>query len=380
MAGRVLFHVQHLLGIGHVKRAAAIARAMAAADLEVTVALGGPEVPGITFGDARCLRLPAVSAADDSFRRLVDADGREIDEPWKARRRDCLLDAFDSVRPDVLLFELFPFGRRQFRFEIMPLLEAARAAPRPVVVASSVRDVLVRKPKPERNREMVETARAWFDVVLVHGDPDVVPLDATFPEAAAIADLIRYTGYVVDDSGRHEGSAAGAGEVIVSIGGGSVGEPLFRAALAARPRTRLAGAVWRFLAGPNLPEPAFAEMRAGAPTGVIVERARPDFPALLANGAVSISQGGYNTIMDILMARARAVVVPFAAGGESEQDFRARLLAERGLITMLEANRLSPGTLAEAVDRTADRRPSGIEGIDFGGAEKSARLVAGWVR
>ena len=42
---RVLLYVQHLLGIGHLKRAMTLARALAAEGLEVTVASGGFEVP-----------------------------------------------------------------------------------------------------------------------------------------------------------------------------------------------------------------------------------------------------------------------------------------------------------------------------------------------
>ena len=41
MTRRVLFHVQHLLGIGHLRRAAALAKACAGHGLEVTVASGG---------------------------------------------------------------------------------------------------------------------------------------------------------------------------------------------------------------------------------------------------------------------------------------------------------------------------------------------------
>ncbi|MCH8110355.1 MAG: glycosyl transferase, partial [Proteobacteria bacterium] len=42
---RVFFYVQHLLGIGHLRRAATITRAMAARGLDVTVASGGSEIP-----------------------------------------------------------------------------------------------------------------------------------------------------------------------------------------------------------------------------------------------------------------------------------------------------------------------------------------------
>ena len=249
MSGRILFHVQHLLGIGHVKRAAVIARTAADAGLEVTVALGGPPVPGVDFGAARIAALPAAFAADADFKRLVDADGKAIDDAWRAKRREALLGLFARVRPDVLLFELFPFGRRQFRFEILPLLETAAGT----AVACSVRDILVAKPKPERNREVAETVRRWFHRVLVHGDPAVVPFEATFPEAAAITERIVYTGYVVDEPPLQAESAAGRDEVLISAGGGSVGADLYRTALAAKPLSRLRDRTWRLLVGRTWP-------------------------------------------------------------------------------------------------------------------------------
>ena len=375
MTGGVLFYVQHLLGIGHVKRAAAIVRAMTAAGQPVTVVLGGPDVPGISFGAAEVLRLPAATAADESFGRLVDETGRDIDDAWRATRRERLLGIFTSRRPDVLLIELFPFGRRQFRFELLPLLEAAHARrPRPLI-ASSVRDILVRKPRAERNREMVETARKWFDLVLVHGDPGLIPLEASLPEAASIADLIRYTGYVVDKQREAASDGAGNGEVIVSAGGGAVGAPLLHAALTARDRCRAARLPWRLITGPNMPEAEYRKLSVTAPTGVFVERMRPDLPRMLAGCALSISQGGYNTVMDILRSRARAIIVPFAAGNESEQTLRAQLLQQKNLIWMVEAAELSPDRLGRAVDDALAGRPAEVSGINLSGAEGTARIL-----
>ena len=47
-------------------------------------------------------------------------------------------------RADVLLVELFPFGRRKFADELIPLLEDARRPPRALVL-SSVRDILANR-------------------------------------------------------------------------------------------------------------------------------------------------------------------------------------------------------------------------------------------
>ena len=87
----VLFYVQHLLGIGHLRRAALIARALADAGISVTLATGGMPVPGLATGGGRVVQLPALRSRDESFSALVDANGQEVDEDWKAARRDRLL-------------------------------------------------------------------------------------------------------------------------------------------------------------------------------------------------------------------------------------------------------------------------------------------------
>ena len=122
-----------------------------------------------------------------------------------------------------------------------------------------------------------------FDRVLVHGDAGVLGFERTFPLAARIAAKLHYTGYVVDAPAA--GSKAGTDEVIVSAGGGAVGEALLEAALRAKPLTTLRDRTWRVLAGDNLPEAAYRKLGAlaAAEGGVALERGRTDFTALLAN-------------------------------------------------------------------------------------------------
>jgi predicted glycosyltransferase len=353
---------------------------MVDAGLEVTVVLGGRPVAIADYGDANLLYLPSAIAKDETFRILLDENDTPIDDAWKEERKRQLFAAFEKINPDVMLFELFPFGRRQFRFELVPLLDAVHAqAHRPRIV-SSVRDVLVQKIKIKSNHEMIAMATTYFDTVLVHGDPSFITLDATFPLIERIAERVRYTGYVADTrAGPGSGIPAtedGRDEVIVSIGGGAMGEDLLRTALAARPLSALSDKTWRLLVGPNLPDATLASLAGAAPDGVIVERARPDFPVLLRNCLLSISQGGYNTLMDTLQARARALIVPFAAGEESEQTFRTRHLVERGLVHMLETPDLSPERLAQAANAAAAMPAEVAEGIDFSGAETTAGIIS----
>lgn len=367
---RILVYVQHLLGIGHLRRAARIARALVDARFDVVFVTGGAAIAGFDVPGARVVQLPPLTAADGTFRRLLDDAGDTADDAYKARRRALLLATFDASRPNIVMTEMFPFGRRQMRFELEPLLDRALAAtPRPTIVAS-VRDILVPR-RPERVAEMVARVQRYYDLVLVHGDPRLIPFADTFPRCAEIADRVRYTGYVVDPAiAVPDAAPRETGEVLVSAGGGAVGARLLTAALAARPRSPLAAAPWRLLTGENLPADQFRALQARAGDGIVVERSRPDFQQLLACCRISLSQGGYNTVLEVLNAGAPAVVVPY----ESEQAVRCRLLAARGLVHPVDEADLTPATLAEAMGR-ALRTPLPPMDIEVDGAVRTATLL-----
>ncbi len=376
---KILFYVQHLLGIGHLKRTATLARNMMRAGFDVTVVSGGHEID-VDLGGARLIQLPATRATDLYFKVLVDEDGQQIDDEWRQRRADRLLEIYRDLQPEILITELFPFGRRQMRFELLPLLEAARADRRRPLVISSVRDILVAQKKPGRNDEMLDLARTYFDYVLVHGDPELISLDKTFPHTERIRERIFYTGYVVDHTGVRGGAEApGAGEVIVSSGGGAVGTNLLKTAMTARALSTAKDRIWRMLVGVTVEAEIFDELCALAPEGVIVERARPDFTTLLMNCALSISQGGYNTVMETLHARCRAVIVPYAGGLETEQTLRARLLAEKGVLQIADEDGLTPEILAARVDDALNGPPARAE-IDVNGAAKTIELLKMWTK
>ena len=311
VTGAVLFYVQHLLGIGHLQRALTLADAITREGIGVTLVLGGQPPPWpVSVSVERLVQLAPISARDASFKELVGPDGRPIDQQLQNTRRAALLDTFDAARPDVVLIEAFPFGRRAFRFELEPLLEAARSrCPRPLILCS-VRDIVVVPDDAARHRDIVERVLADFDFVLVHGDPDFIPLEVSFPAASKIAERLIYTGYISPpDRSNAKGDAVGENEVLVSVGGGAVGAALLTTALETRRRGCLSDLTWRLLAGPNLAAETFGRLAGSLPAGVILERYRREFPQMLRRCRVSVSQAGYNTILNILAAIAIMVML-----------------------------------------------------------------------
>lgn len=382
-------YVQHLLGIGHLKRAAAVARAISATGSEVTLVSGGMPVPGVRCEGIEFIQLPPAVSADSTFKVLLDIHGRPVDERWREERRAKLLGAWKAARPHALVVELYPFGRRQMRFELEPLLDAVRSETHRPIVVCSVRDILGGGQKnPARQEEMLAAFERYFDELLVHSDPALVPFERTFLQVARLGSRLHYTGYVVDEPVQNMGRGAsfqdGEREILVSAGGGMVGHRLLDAAIRARPLSAHAERTWRILAGVNMEPAQFGRLvQLAGQSGqgrVIVEPTRSDFADLLANCQVSVSQGGYNTVMEIVRLGARAVVVPFSGGNETEQELRATLLAERGLIQKLDEAELNPSALAQAVDRAAGRPRPSAGSVDLNGARRSAEFIARWMQ
>lgn len=129
------------------------------------------------------------------------------------------------------------------------------------------------------------------------------------------------------------------------------------------------------LVGPGIAQQEFESLAAKSGDGVVVERNRHDFPALLARARVSVSQGGYNTVMDVLRSGAPAVVVPFEQRTETEQRMRTQRLAERGALELVEERHLAPTTLAAAIDRAATRTADTRVPFDMQGAQRSAQRI-----
>lgn len=379
---RVLIWVQHLLGAGHLERMRLVAEALAARGAAVRLVTGGMPRPVRPPHGVEVVQLPPVKVADARFTPLLDAASAPLTDEFRTRRMAALLEAAEVPRPDVVVLETWPFGRRAFAFELLPLLErVATTRPRPRVVVS-VRDLLQVRGDAARDAAVWRLARERVDEILVHGDPSFARLEDTFPPAADGAVRITYTGYV--GAAPADAAVVPLAErqgVVVAASSGDVGRDLLATAIAARPLSALASSAWRVLVGPGVSEAAFAALaEQGRRAGVSVERHRPDYRALVARARVSVSQAGYNTVQDVLAARTPAVLAPFAGEGETEQPMRAARLAARGFAEVVAERDLAPEVLASAIDRAAARGLAPPCPFASDGAPRAAERILAIVR
>lgn len=372
----LLFYCQHSVGMGHLMRSLALARGLGAR-ADVTLAVGG-NVPRIARVDGvRVVALPPVGLDDNGA--LVSRDRRRRLDRALEMRRTMLLETYRTLRPHAVVIELFPFGRHKFAPELEPLLSEARGDNQRPLVCCSLRDILISRNTSQAHHDARATRMlaAYFDCVLVHSDPAFARLEESVGSGMRMPVPVHYTGFVHERRQPDRRPQVPPGSIVVSAGGGLVGEPLLTAALLAQSLVpRGVRRPMTIVAGPFLPGAALGRLRRLAervPDGT-VRRSVADLAGELRHAAASISQCGYNTAMDVIESRVPALVVPFGDAGEDEQLKRARRLQALGVLRVLPPSELSPARLASEIVALASFRPAATT-LNLRGAERTADIV-----
>jgi len=366
--------------MGHLVRSFALVRALS--DRFNVVFLNGGRLPeNVTVPPGvELVQLPPIGMNEDATLASL-VPGLSLDECCR-RREHLLLSTARRVRPAGLVVELFPFGRKKFRGELLGLFECIRAGrSRRVPIICSLRDILIggRPDQQAHDDRTAATLNEYFDAVLVHSDPAFARLDETFRPSTPCNVPVHYTGFVLPHVAGPAPATGRERRIVVSAGGGLVGGPLLRAALEAHrqlwPTLRIP---MTLVAGPFLPEDEWRdlEVMADSVDGASLVRSVPDLSRIMRSVRWSVSQCGYNTAMDVLSSGVSGLFVPFSRGQETEQTFRAERLAACGAaLTATLPETGAADVLAEALRRLVLFRPRSIA-LDVAGAERSARLVA----
>jgi predicted glycosyltransferase len=384
---KILQYCQYVLGIGHFFRTLEIGRVLT--EHEVILVTGGSEIDVRLPDHIQEFRLPGLMM-DSNFKRLFTTNRAKSIHRVKSDRQKIIYNVFEKEAPDLFIVELYPFGRRAFSFEIDPILEGIRYdILQPSRVVCSLRDVLVdrKKYKASYEAKVVDILNNYFDAVLVHSDPSLLTIDATFSSIDQIAIPVVYTGFVTPKPAPNARETLRSQLqikedekfIVASLGGGKVGKSLLEAVLKAFPmldtsnRCRLS-----VFAGPFMEHKDFDRLQKQANKMVRVERFTSDFLSYLAAADLSISMAGYNTCMNILAAKVPALVWPFSQN--REQRLRAERLSEKGTMRVLVKDDLKPSRLADVMNRMLSQPSIPKWDIDLDGANKTAKWIQNWMK
>jgi predicted glycosyltransferase len=383
---KILHYCQYVLGIGHFFRTLEIDRALA--EHEIILVTGGSEIDVRLPNHIQEFRLPGLHM-DREFKNLFAKNRENPVAQIKKERRQMLFSLYKKESPDVFIVELYPFGRRGFSFEIDPILKGIRyQILKPSRVICSLRDILVdrRKYKASYEAKVVDLLNNYFDALLIHSDPSLLKIDATFSSIEQITIPVVYTGFVTPkpspNARRHLRKKMGIKKndklIVASLGGGKVGRSLLEAVLDAFQLIDASNNC--FLAvftGPFMEQQDVDRLQKHSSKKISIERFTPDFLSYLAAADLSISMAGYNTCMNILAAKVPALVWPFSQN--REQRFRAERLSENGAMRVLNKHDLKPSRLANIIDQTLTQPLIPVSGIDLDGANKTAQWIQNWM-
>lgn len=373
---KILFYCQHSLGMGHLVRSLALADSLSS-DFQITLLNGGrlPKKLKIPSG-IKIVNLPPLGFDDDG--QLVSRDARRTVERAQKARQKIILERYRTLKPDVVLIELFPFGRNKFTNELLPLIEEAQKRSK---IICSVRDILVntRKDQLRHDKRAIKIAELFFNAILVHSDEAFARFEDSLQEDLKINIPVYYTGFVSPDplpSSKTFKKNSNQKNILVSAGGGLVGEDLFQTAVKAhrilsshlKVKTTIVG-------GPFVPKPVWRSLQKSAENDehIHFKRFVPDLREQMRRADVSVSQCGYNTALDILSTKVPALVVPFGnSEGENEQTVRAKRLEENGLLRV--CGNPTADELARKTEDTFDFQPKRLD-LNIDGGKNSSRVI-----
>lgn len=364
---KIVIYCQHVLGVGHFFRTLEIARAMKSYD--VILVTGGGNLD-VSFPDhIRQVSLPGLMMGSD-FNRLHSVNPQKNVDDVKKERQKLLLELIKNEEPDFFFIELYPFGRRAFRFELIPVLDfICQNIWMKCKVVCSLRDILVEKKDTAKyERRVIETLNKYFDAVLVHSDPKLIRLDSTFSKLEKINIPVVYTGFVtpVPDSKKVEAFRQNSkldknGTLIVaSAGGGNVGAPLLKAVIRAYLQLSENKNIMLYVyTGPYMDKEDKAELHSFSDVRIKIEEFTNDFVSLLGAADLCVSMAGYNTCMNIVAANVPAIVWPFAQN--REQLARAEKIAKFVPTTILSDKDLSVSRFALILEKSLGTKKENLK-------------------
>ncbi|TIH19932.1 glycosyltransferase family 28 [Marinifilum sp. JC120] len=378
---KIVHYCQHVLGMGHFFRSLEIARAL---DREEVIFVAGGERPNQPLPpNVEYRQLPGL-CMNENFGGLAPTDeGRELEEV-KEERTATLFKIFEEEKPDIFLIELFPFGRKAFRFELLPILDAIKEGRfGDVKVVCSLRDILVERDDGGKHEaRVVKYLNKYFDLLLIHSDPKIAALDETFQAFDQVQIPCEYTGFAARKPARNVRDKIRADLrvsdheklFIASAGGGKVGGPLMQSVLESFIDLTPQNNKLLMLSGPFLDDDKFDALHsiANGHEDITIQRFAADFTNLLTAGDAMISMAGYNTCMDILTSQIPAAVLPFAQN--HEQRMRAERIAKYIPLEILDSEEQS--AMTETMRTLLNReRTTADHGIDLEGSRNSAELI-----
>jgi len=361
----IAFLTQYVYGLGHSNRVNLLAEKLSSKGAPVLI-INQLFKPPLEF------KVPQVSFLEDSKPPAEKSISAYVmNENLRSYRIKRFIETLDEYNVKLLVSEGFPFCRHQHAEELFTYFEECKK--RNIKILVSIRDFPWDDPHEDGLKDWVNhtqnlICQHYVDKILVHGDPDILPLYSDRCKHSNptklindIKDKIVYTGYVCDDSQKPHKRKNNI--IYVSTGlNKAEGMLLFKEI------TKIAH--------------QFSDYRFVMPvanrylnTGITVKdnlvfvKYIPELGKKIQDCSAFITYGGYNTTMEIVKSSVPAIVVPRQDGYKLEQFVRAYAFEPYGYFQVL--NNKEFHNLPKTLNKVLNSKPKKFE-FNLEGASNSA--------
>jgi predicted glycosyltransferase len=366
-------------GLGHLRRTLALAEAFVDAEAGTSVLILTGSTVSSAFRMSFGIDLVKLPSAVKVASRVYEPSRMSIEfERLKNLRSSLILSAVESFDPDALVVDKSPLGMKR---EVYPALEFLHAERPSTLTVLGLRDVMDDPARIRRNWREGRISAAienFYDTILVYGPREIYDPLPEYGLSDATLRRCHYVGYVGHASTPEETSDLEfePGYVLVSAGGGGDGFHLLKNYLESlrRPAPAFESLV---VTGPMMDDASRREIeRLARGLRARVMEFRADMERLIQYAGAIVSMGGYNTTVELLVARKPALIVP-RVEPRVEQLIRAQHLADLGLVDMIHPRDLTPGLVRSKVEGLLERDPSCAPRfeVDLSGASRAVDLV-----
>ena len=390
---KIMVYSHDAYGLGNIRRMLAICKYLLKSipNLSILLVSGSPILhdfrlpPGLDY-----IKLPCLNRGWGQMAvKYLNADLESI----LRLRSEIILAAARNYQPDLVLVDKKPTG---IEGELQPTIEYLKHNLPKTKFVLLLRDILDTPEKTiaEWQREdYYSQVEALYDRILVVGMQEIFDLVREYQFGKAIADKLRYCGYIRKDSGlknrRTIRQELGIGKdeklILVTPGGGEDGYYLISNYLQGLAQQRNSFTEQNIhtliFCGAEMPLQHQQQIyqQAKELPGVIVKEFTNDMMSYINAADLVVSMCGYNTITEVLQKGKKAIVVPRIKPGR-EQLIRAQSMAKAGLIQTIHPEELNPDLLVKIIFNSLSVTKcslSTVNNLEFSGLPQVANHLTG---
>ncbi len=353
-APRLLIYSHDTYGLGHFRRCLKIAKGLKSAYPESSILLvtGQPQAERYRLPEGTdFIKLPAVVKVGDNRYRPRSL-GSSFETVFELRQ-NLISEAVRTFQPHIFLVDHVPLGMKG---EIKRTLFALKnRIPAPALVLG-LRDIL---DEPEKVCAAWEAEGVYpvldevYDRIFIYGTREFFDPVSAYCFGQKAKEKTGFTGFISDPAHASAPASEPNGrpkKVLLTIGGGEDGAEIvsvyIEMLLAYGDRLR---AETTAVLGPFMPENKRKAFTVQAQDlSLRFEEFVPELLGRLEEADLVISMGGYNTVVEILGAARRALLIP-RIHPRREQLLRARRLFEMGLVSYISPEELTPERLYQMI-------------------------------